>query len=426
MTQQIKLNLNLFFWVSLILIALPLSNSAQSTKEEKEQIKKFGSSLKKKSDKSGKKKTENNQSEPLDDEIIRIDTNLFVSDFLVLNKQGYAVTGLKKEDFIVSEDEQLQKIEIFSSVDNTALSRSIVLMIDFDGLASGSIETSLDAAKVLIRKLNPKDKVAIVTDEIKLLQPFTEDKERLQKQLDLLKKNQLLTPPNSFQYETLLAILNEMFNETGKTRPIIIAQTQGNTLFLLKQTQANILPPFAESVIKREPKMKSIWENAPRRDLSYDEVYIAAEKSKATIYTIIPTLSLIGYSQEEQTERTVQIIEGNRAFLQNSNWHYKGSEKGSTRIEPPLDEKIFMSQVMLKKQERLASLAKVTGGWVDFLEKPEQADAIYSRIFSDINQRYTVGYYSTNEAKSGKRRTIKLEVKNHPEYRILGRKTYLP
>jgi hypothetical protein len=66
----------------------------------------------------------------------------------------------------------------------------------------------------------------------------------------------------------------------------------------------------------------------------------------------------------------------------------------------------------------------VSGGWADFLEVPAQADAIYSRIFSDINQRYIVGYYPTNKERDGKRRKIEFKVKGHPEYQVYGRLSY--
>lgn len=69
-------------------------------------------------------------------------------------------------------------------------------------------------------------------------------------------------------------------------------------------------------------------------------------------------------------------------------------------------------------------MAGLTGGWTEFLETPEQADAIYSRIFSDINQRYIVGYYPTNKERDGTSRKIDFQVKGHPEYQILGRRSY--
>jgi hypothetical protein len=77
-----------------------------------------------------------------------------------------------------------------------------------------------------------------------------------------------------------------------------------------------------------------------------------------------------------------------------------------------------------KLQSALSVVATLTGGWTEFLETPDQADAIYARIFSDINQRYIVGYYPTNKERDGKRRKIRFEVKGHPDYQILGRRSY--
>ena len=77
-----------------------------------------------------------------------------------------------------------------------------------------------------------------------------------------------------------------------------------------------------------------------------------------------------------------------------------------------------------KLQELLTAVAPLTGGWTEFLEQPEQADKIYARILSDINQRYIVGFYPTHAVRDGKRRKIDFQVKGHPEYQILGRRSY--
>jgi hypothetical protein len=91
---------------------------------------------------------------------------------------------------------------------------------------------------------------------------------------------------------------------------------------------------------------------------------------------------------------------------------------------PPKRKKVKNFGSSLKRLKWMASLATVSGGWADFLEKPEQADAIYSRIFSDINQRYIVGYYPANKERDGKRRKIEFKVKGHPEYQVYGRLSY--
>jgi hypothetical protein len=58
------------------------------------------------------------------------------------------------------------------------------------------------------------------------------------------------------------------------------------------------------------------------------------------------------------------------------------------------------------------------------LEQPNQADEIYTRVLTDIDRRYIIAYYPTNRARDGKRRTVNIEVRGHPEYLVWGRKSY--
>ena len=89
------------------------------------------------------------------------------------------------------------------------------------------------------------------------------------------------------------------------------------------------------------------------------------------------------------------------------------------------DEELKKSaEGQVKMQAALASVATSTGGWTMFLEKPEDADHIYSSIFSDINRRYIVSYYPANKEHDGKRRKVELTVRDHPEYNVVGRKWY--
>jgi hypothetical protein len=78
----------------------------------------------------------------------------------------------------------------------------------------------------------------------------------------------------------------------------------------------------------------------------------------------------------------------------------------------------------LEIQRALVDLAKLSGGWAEFLETKSQTATIYNRILADLSLRYIIGYYPTNKAHDGKRRRIAIEVKGHPEYIITSRKSY--
>src|SRR5258705_1180192 len=95
-----------------------------------------------------------------------------------------------------------------------------------------------------------------------------------------------------------------------------------------------------------------------------------------------------------------------------------GNQGGSSGIAKSTVEQ------RLRDQLAVAGVTELTGGQTEFLEDPSQAQEIYSRILASINRRYVIGYYPTNKAHDGKRRSVKVEVLGHPEYTVWGRKSY--
>lgn len=407
--KQIFYTILLIGWSCCGFTFLSVSGLAQSFENENRRTENFGASLSKiagrKTDKPKKDKTESKPqtiADAPDDEIIRVETTLIVNDVQVSDKQGNPVKNLKKEDFIVKEDDELQEIEVFSRGDGETIPRSIVLLIDYSGSQLPYIETSVEAAKVLVDQLNPTDRMAIVTDNVELVQDFTGDKTLLKAKLETLKKNALSgTLGRSRQYSALMAVLNEMFDPTI-LRPIIIFQTDGDELFHLKKTVND--------------------QQRGNVEFSFEDVLTATEKTRATIYTIIPGPSFIAITKDEQLKRAKTCFENNiKAF----------NEMRNIVFEP---DKIKVSEKSLKlyaefyrrQQWAIAEIAKFTGGKTDYLEQPEQADKVYSAILSEINLRYIIGYYPTNQARNGKKREVKTEVRGHPEYSIWGRRAYIP
>jgi hypothetical protein len=164
------------------------------------------------------------------------------------------------------------------------------------------------------------------------------------------------------------------------------------------------------------------------REFSLEDVYRAAERSRATIYTIVPGTKLLGFTRDQQVERikTAEEVRWGEilaALPPEKRAQVKALEEENSRQIPDSTRK-WLAGETFKIQSGLAVVATLTGGWTEFLEAPSQASEIYSRIFSDINQRYIIGYYPTNKEHDGKRRRIDFAVKGHPDYQILGRRSY--
>jgi VWFA-related protein len=367
-----------------------------------------------------------------------------ICDVLVTDKQGRPVRNLKATDFAISEDNVPQEVGHFVLGDHADLARSIVLIIDYSRSQFPYIADSIEAAKIFVDKLGPYDRMAIVTDDVELLVGFTNDKRELKKGLDsLIEKNKGSKGflgvggkrpqfGRSSQYSALMATLNEAFDDEDQN-PVIVFQTDGDEVeYLRNSIIVHEVPPGLSPELRAEVQeqieYKKKLQRASVTEFSLDDVYRTVETSRATIYTIIPRTRLIGFTQDEQIRRL--NAEDDRAV---ATWSAAAPDKLKSVFQARQEERlkkltpeILQARIEqeLKVQVALTDLAKLSGGWAEFLETKTHAADIYKRIVEDLNQRYIVGYYPTNKEHDGKRRRIKVEVKGHPDYSITSRKSY--
>ena len=423
--------------ILLLILSLLTSSLAQTPAPQKrKKIKDFGSSLKRVKPEPQKNAVTEGV-EVSEGDVIRVDTSLVTSDLLVLDAKGNAVTGLTGGDFLVRENGAPQSVTHFLTGDNVNVPRTIVLIIDYSCGSASSLEMSFKAAKVLVDKLGPKDLMAIVTDDVEMVQDFTSDKKKLKQKLtqvydrtrqDPVFRDRLYEAPRygqSKQYSALMATLKEAFS-VEDIRPIVIFQTNGDEAYLLRDPVIKFTIPEglpAELLNGAENQAHFIRQERLKNPVQFslDDVYRTVEKSRVTIYTVDPNPQYMGLKPDVQMAK---MIAGRQALLADLRVpgpqfaHVRDLYFNRVQMEWEINEAV-------KLQSALAEVASLAGGWTAFLEKPDQADTIYSRIFTDINQRYIIGYYPTNKTRDGKRRTIQFAVKGHPEYQVLGRSAYI-
>ncbi len=438
--------------ITLILVfTLSLFTASPAQKPpKKKKLKDFGSSLKRLKWNPEKKTAlgltaQGTVANSGEDDVIRVNTSLVTCELLVVDQHGKSVGGLTAQDFSIAEDDAPQTVGHFLLGDNISVPRTIVLIIDYSGSQLPYLKNSITAAKVLVDKLGPTDLMAIVTDDVELIQDFTADKKKLKKKLDALQERAehstlqfggfTFAGPRlgrSKQYSALMATLNEAFEETD-VRPIIIFQTDGDeALFLHDSTVGFTVPQGLEGEeLEAAQRMAETYKQSfktEQTEFSLDDLYRTVERSRATVYTVIPGLKLMGLPPGEQlmkhlTQRDPMLFGSLNRLTPDE------KAKIEERLKKlPYDPNILNARWRVSldanMQAALSGVAALTGGWTEFLERPEQAEGIYARIFTDINQRYIVGYYPTNKERDGKRRKIDFAVKGHPDYQIYGRRSY--
>jgi VWFA-related protein len=408
--QEISRRCALAFVLSLSLCLAALPQRAATPDNQKGKREKFGSSLKRlKWDKAtnaaiekpdnGNNKKSKEKTEA--DAAVKLKTLLVTFDVLVTDaNHTKVIEGLTKDDFIVTEDDQPQLVASFARGDDANLSRSIILLIDWSGSQRPYIQKSVTAAKALVSQLGPADQMAIITDDIDLVCDYTSDKAKLMAALDHVegRANDPMRHSQSRQFTALFAALRELVSEEQR-RPIIIFQTDGDEAVSFRDQ------PNADQY--------AFFQNGkPPENFGLADIFAAAKKSRATIYSVMTNRRLIGIPPSQLYRRGAEMMQV---------WW-----RASLNPDDPRDAykiKLF-TDMFVEGQKAAARIAMMTGGWMAYLESPEQADGIYATILKDINQRYVIGYYPTNTARDGKPRNVKIAVRDHPEYLVHGRNIY--
>ena len=88
---------------------------------------------------------------------------------------------------------------------------------------------------------------------------------------------------------------------------------------------------------------------------------------------------LLNLSESEQTKRAEIVLTN---LLRNI-------IKNKSELQNAVDKYLLQSQEeFLAGQNSMFEIAKLSGGHTDYIEKPEDAETVYSTIFTVINNRY--------------------------------------
>ncbi|HKX27994.1 MAG TPA: VWA domain-containing protein, partial [Blastocatellia bacterium] len=163
--------------------------------------------------------------EELQQETIRLNTNLVVIDAQVLDrKTGSIINGLTAQDFDLYEDGQPQPITHFSQ---DKLSLSVVLLIDLSGSVSPILNEIRNGALVALQRLKEQDEVAVMafSNSTQLIQGFTTDRQAVVRQIDQIEKTPVVGQ-GTLLYQALRDAAQYMNSSSAPTnRRVIIAMT---------------------------------------------------------------------------------------------------------------------------------------------------------------------------------------------------------
>lgn len=365
----------------------------------------------------------------------RVASNLVVVDITVRDKKGNLIADLRKEDFVIFEDDVPQEIVTFSlekvpvappvilaeketeaakaaevtkpPVVNLGLAsrsermqadlqdkRLIVLFFDLSSLSTEDLIRSVETAQDFVtRKSSPHDLLAIViySSTLELVQDLTNDREVVMKTLKSLNPTEAGDTPEEDlgdvpTSEDEYVPDDVQFNIFNTDRRLSALETLAKAYREFPERKSLIY--FSSGVtttgIENQSQIRSTVD--------------AANQSNMSIYTV-------------DSRGLVALPPGGGAS--------RGSPRGRALFS---GQAVWQQTVNLSNsQETLTTLAYDTGG-TSFQDTNDLAP-VFDKVLSDTQTYYVLGYYSKNTKEDGKFRKIRVEVRR-PDLKLQHRPGY--
>jgi Ca-activated chloride channel family protein len=150
----------------------------------------------------------------------------------VLDKKGKPVTGLSRNDFLVTEEKRPVQFDFLGEVaELEKLPIFVGVLMDTSGSTSGKLGFEKEAAKNFLYTVTRtrKDHAAFVTfdDEVSLRQDFTRDLDLLEKAIDAVKKPGSQTS----LYDAVWQFCDEKMRGVNSPRRALIVITDGDDTY---------------------------------------------------------------------------------------------------------------------------------------------------------------------------------------------------
>ena len=400
------------------------------------------------------------QQQQSDDEVVRVKSNLVNIDVIVKDKKGKYVADLKAEDFTVVENGVAQKIEFFDAPLSRTDARSpnaaapaatttttppsaaprnyVALVLDSQTTDITNMKQVREGTVKYVREqITDNDVVALlsVTNGLQMLQPFTQDKNKL---IAALENSDVNATSKNFEQRDLAEKIDAQ-------REILSGGAPDGNIQLNSPAAAKLM--IAQTVLAQFLKLRTAL------SLQQSRPVLAALAAICEGLRSIPgKKTVVLFSQgfvtpavlDWQVQSTIDIA--NRAnvaiyIIDSAGLRAGGTASGALvpnnpmagvsgitnqeqRIRAVGGETVF-DNVRQEGQSReydiLYRMSGDTGG--RFLKGNNDIGQGLERINEEIQARYTIAYRSTNQDFDGTFRKVKIEVRR-PDAQVVSRSGY--
>jgi VWFA-related protein len=337
-----------------------------------------------------------------EDDVVRVDTQLISVPVTVTDRTGRPLTNLRAENFALYEDGQPQRVANFITTDAPF---EVALVLDTSGSTRAEVGLIRRAANAFIDALRPGDRISILafnTQEdgatklaaVELLTHLTDDRDALQQAIESIGASNG-TP----FYDALERVVAEVFRTPPRAglrgRRALVALTDG--------VDSTSEADFASVRARLEQSGTLAYFIQVNTEDFVEERLMKDCQDDGRL-----SLSRV------QLQRYRKIFDPRAEVADYTNFCQMG----------PFERmQISRSLYQLARRE-MAELARDSGGKTFNAADLRDARAAFAQVASDIGKQYSLGYYSTNKARDGRFRSIKVEVRGLQGAQVSAREGY--
>lgn len=366
-------------------------------------------------------------SEEIDDgEAVTVETNLVTLPVVVSDRGGRYVPDLKAEEFNVSEDGAEQKVSFFATVSEPF---HVVLLIDTSASTTADkMRQVQDAAVTFVNNLQADDRVKVISfdDDVRVLCDFTGDRAALASAIRATRpgKGTRLYDAFDLAYRSLRRV---------KGRKAVVMLTDGVDWHSDSRTYADNRRALEESDVVVYPV---------RFDTRAETEQLAREQAKGgrsvDLGTVlggkVPSIPgtgpvVIGTGRRRTPTDPRGTGDPSRDTSRgggpgNGTGTFPGTVSNTPDEREDESVRSLMDRIYKLADEYLNDVANTSGGRLVRADDNSMLPRAFQQIAEELRTQYSLGYYPTNAARSGKFRKIRVRttrkdvaVRTRPGYR---------
>jgi Ca-activated chloride channel family protein len=318
------------------------------------------------------------------DEPLKLKTDLVTLTAAVI-EGGVPVKSLRAQDFIIYEDGVRQKIAHFASTQEPF---TIMLLLDTSGSTQNDIELIRRAARGFLKELRRDDRLAVIvfSRDVEQIADFEDSRDAVEAAIDSLASAE--------------GDITRRFTPATGTSFYDALQRAADDLRLRKTDGRKAIVCMSDGV-----------DSTSR--LTWAEAAGAVERSEASIYFLALN------TEEAMTEGLLKnpYDPGYINFSQSQvNRYFDEFDPSSPdRALPRRDMTPDLLREMAAGLYRIAErdmklMTERAGGRVYAVNDLTDLAAVYRQVADYLRSQYTLGYYSENDSRDGRWRSIRVEV----------------